>query len=160
MDVLRDFNMGFLDYIMDASKLGPRKHRRLLTYLLCLFAIALVLSLVFFFAAEKFFFLFIFGFISFWVTGVLVFIVSAVYMIASNIYLFKHHRQLWKTMFPHSLRERVQAGRAIRSLNDPFLCKIGMWWNKAGLFLFKIWLIVFFLVMIGYLAWHYFWRDA
>jgi len=147
--------MEFLDYFMDTSKLGPRKYRRLLVYFLWLFAIALVLSFIFFFAGEKFFFLFIFGFISFWVTGVLVFIISAVYMIASNIYLFKHHRQLWKAMFRHSLRERVQAGRTIRSLNDPFLVKTGMWWNKAGLFLFKLWLIVFTFVVIGYLVWHF-----
>jgi len=153
--------MEFLDYFMDTSKLGPMKYRRLLIYFLWLLAIALVLSFVFFFAAEKFFFLFIFGFVSFWVTGVLVFIISAVYVIASNIYLFKHHRQLWKiSMTRSSLRERMQAARAIRSLDDPFLVKTGMWWNKAGFLLFKLWLVMFTFVVVGYLAWHYFWRTG
>lgn len=152
--------MGFLDYFMDTSKLGPRKYRRLLIYFLLLLAIALILSLIFLFAAERFFFLFLFGFISFWVTGVLVLIIFAVYMVASEIYLFKHHRQLWKTMFRPSPRERMQAVRTIRSLNDPFLSKIGMWLNKAGLFLFKLWLIVFTSVAVGYLVWHYFWRTG
>jgi hypothetical protein len=151
--------MGFLDYFMDTSKLGPRPYRRLLIYFLGLLAIALVSSLIFLFAAERFFFLFLFGFISFWATTGLVFIISAVCGIASQIYLFKYHRQLWKIfMCRPSLKERCQAARDIRSLNDPFLIKTEVWWNKAGLFLFKLWLIVFAFVVVGYLAWHYFFR--
>jgi hypothetical protein len=153
--------MGFLDYFMDPSKLGPRKYRRLLIYFLWLLAIALVLSFVFLFVAEKFFFLFMFGFISFWVTGALICIISFVYGIASNIYIFKHHRQLWKKVMIHpSLKERRQAAKAIRSLNDPFLIKIERRWNKAGFFLFKLWLIVFTSVVGGYFVWHYFWRSG
>ena len=142
------------------SSLEPRKHRSLLIYFLWLFVVALVLSLVFLFARENFFFLFIFGFISVWVMGVLFFIISAVYLIASQIYLFKHHRQLWKAAYRGSFSERMQAAKTIRSLNDPFLAKAASWWNKAQRFLLRLWLVVFSFVVVGYLLWNYFWRAA
>jgi len=144
-----------LNYIFN-----KKRYPKLLITILLLPVIAIALGFLIIFGFEKCPLILIIGFISFWITGFLVWIISAVYMIVSHIYLFKHHRQLWKAMFRHSLKERMQASNDIRSLNDPFLSKITMQWNKAGLFLFKLWLIVFVLVVVGYLVWYYFWSNS
>lgn len=151
------FVMGFLDYIMDTSKLGPKKYRKLLIYLILLFTIATILT----FMADKLFFVFIFFGISFGATLAIVSIMGILYAIAWSVYMILHHRGLWmRSMFRTSMRERSRASRQIGILEDPFLDKIFIWWHKAGMFLFKMWLVVFVLVVFGYFVWLYLWPRS
>jgi len=155
------FVMGFLDYIMNTSKLGHKKYRKLLIYLILLFTIAIILSVILVFAADKFFFVFIFFGISFGATLAMVCIMGFLYAIAWNVYMISHHRGLWiRSMFRASIKERSRASRQIGILEDTFLDKIFTWWHKAGMFLFKMWLIVFVLVVFGYFVWLYLWPHS
>ena len=152
------FVMGFLDYIMDTSKFGPKKYRKLLFYLLLLFTTAIILSVILVFAADRIFFVFIFFGLSFGTTLAIVSTMGFLYAITWNVYMILHHFELWKrSMFRFSIRERSQASRQIGVLQDPFLDKIFTWWHKAGMFLFKMWLVVFVLVVFGYFVWLYIW---
>lgn len=149
--------MGFLDYIMDTSKLGPKKYRKLLFYLLLLFIIATILT----FMVDKLFFVFIFFGISFGATLAIVLTMGILYAIVWSVYMIFHYRGLWiRSMFRTSIRERSRASRQIGILEDPFLDKIFTWWHKAGMFLFKMWLVVFVLVVFGYFVWLYLWPHS
>lgn len=146
---------------MDTSKLGRHKARGLLRYFIGFVAVAIVLSVLLVFGAEKLFFpLILFG-ISFGATLAMVSIMGILYMILWSVHMILHHRGLWiRSMFRFSVRERAQASRQIGALEDPFLDKVFIWWHKGGMFLFKAWLVVYISVVVGYFVWHYFWPHG
>ncbi|MBN2136391.1 MAG: hypothetical protein JW720_01150 [Sedimentisphaerales bacterium] len=154
--------MRFLDYIMDTSKLeGKNPYRRLLRYFFLFFAIAALLSVLLVFGSEKAPFLVIFFGLSFGATLAMVCIMMVLYAIVWSAYMILHHRELWiRSMFRSSVREGIQVSRQIGALQDPFLDRIFMWWNKVGMFLVKIWLVVYVLVVVGYIVWACFWPHA
>jgi len=153
--------MRFLDYIMDTSKLGPNKNRRLLFWFVLFVLIAIVLSVLLVFAADKLAFLFIFFGISFGATLAMVLVMGILYMIVWSAHMILYHRKLWiRSMFRSSVRERTQASRQIGALEDPFLDRIFTWWHKAGMLLFKTWLVVYILVVVAYIVWSFLWPHG
>jgi hypothetical protein len=83
--------------------------------------------------------------VSFGITFVLVLLCSSYAGIKANHYFQKHNFQLWKKLRSHSLRDRIEAARELKSLalQIPYLSKNRKCVDKIIFILFIIWTLIF-----------------
>lgn len=141
--------MRLVKYFIDTDKLFSKGYKKIILYSSFIAGIVFIVCLFSLFHGYYFQLLFIYAGISLGVALGLIFCMFLLYTIAWNIYMLKKHPDLWKRTFLRtSVKERVIASQATRSLKDPYLNKIAILLNKTGLLILWIWLVVLMIIVI------------
>jgi len=142
--------MKLFENVVNSERVRNRSFKKIIFFVI---GIVLLLSYVSVFGLGRYWWILVFGGISLALACGLVSILIIIYAVAWNWQMIRHHPDLWaRLLFRISIKERVQASIEIASLKNPFLEKMGLWVNKAGVLIFQVWLVVFILTVIFFLV--------
>lgn len=140
--------MKFLRTFIDLKQVGPHPVRKFL-FIAAIVIIAVILLAIFLpLGAEHHPTVVAYGFISFGVTFLIVWISLVLYGITSTIYGFRKYPTLWKPSVNQSMAYRYKQSLRMRRLDDPFLNKIGRYFSHFGTACFLIWVIQFLIAAV------------
>jgi hypothetical protein len=125
----------------------PKKLAMLLILVLMVLAIAIALAFLISLTFERHPALIAFGAITFGIASVLAIIIILFSGLRMQLYLRKHHSNLWKMSESDSFKKSAEYGKAIKSINDPALKEISEKGDKYAKLCLLIWVILYLLVL-------------